>query len=50
MADFLAGAATLTDAQAKAIPARRVARFFRIDSKLDAIVRADVSRQIPLVP
>jgi Spy/CpxP family protein refolding chaperone len=76
VADFLAGAATLTDAQAKAmveealqieegrvrvrrtsfarlvkaIPARKVARFFQIDSKLDTVVRADVAKQIPLAP
>jgi Spy/CpxP family protein refolding chaperone len=76
VADFLAGAATLTDAQAKAmveealqieegrvrvrranfgrmvkaIPPRKVARFFQIDNKLDAVVRADVAKQIPLAP
>jgi hypothetical protein len=76
VADFLAGAATLTDAQAKAmveealaieegrvrvrrtyfgrmvkaIPARKVARFFQIDNKLDSVVRADVAKQVPLVP
>jgi hypothetical protein len=76
VADFLAGASSLTDAQAKAmveealgidegklrvrrgymgrmlkaIPPRKVARFFQIDNKLDAVVRADISRQIPLAP
>jgi hypothetical protein len=76
VADFLAGAASLTDAQAKAmveealqidegklrlrrgylgrmakaIPPRKLARFYQIDNKLDAVVRADVSRQIPLAP
>ena len=35
---------------AKAIPARKLARFFQIDNKLDAVVRADVARQIPLAP
>jgi Spy/CpxP family protein refolding chaperone len=76
VADFLAGSASLTDAQAramvekaleidegrlrvrraylgrmaKAIPPRKVARFYQIDNKLDAVVRADVSRQIPLAP
>ena len=76
VADFLAGAATLTDAQAKAmvekalevdagklrvrqawlgrmlkaIPPRKVARFYQIDNKLDAVVRADISKQIPLAP
>ena len=76
VADFLAGAASLTDAQAKAmveealeieegssgcagpgwaawlkaIPPRKVARFYQIDNKLDAVVRADIAKQIPLAP
>ena len=76
VADFLAGASTLTDAQAKAmveealeidegklrvrrgyvgrmlkaIPPRKVARFYQIDNKLDAAVRADLAKQIPLAP
>lgn len=76
VADFLARAATLTDAQAKAmveealaieegklrvrrshlarmlkaVPAAKVARFFQIDNKLDAVVRADLAKQIPLAP
>ena len=76
VADFLAGASSLTDAQAKAmveealeidagklrvrrgylgrmlkaIPPRKVARFYQIDNKLDSVVRADISRQIPLAP
>jgi len=76
VADFLAGAASLTDAQAKAmveealkvdeerlrvrrsylgrmvkaIPPRKAARFYQIDNKLDSVVRADVSRQVPLAP
>jgi hypothetical protein len=76
VADFLAGAASLTDAQAKAmveraleieagklrvrrewlgrmakaIPPRKLARFYQIDNKLDAVVRADISKQIPLAP
>ena len=76
VADFLAGAATLTDAQAKAmldealkvdegrlrvrreymdrmakaIPARKVARFYQIDNKLDSVVRADIAKQVPLAP
>jgi Spy/CpxP family protein refolding chaperone len=76
VADFLAGAAGLTDAQAKAmvekaleidegrlrvrrtwlgrmakaIPPRKLARFYQIDNKLDAVVRADVARQVPLAP
>ena len=76
VADFLAGAAGLTDAQAKAMveealrideerlrvrraylgrmakaaPARKLARFYQIDNKLDSVVRADVARQVPLTP
>jgi Spy/CpxP family protein refolding chaperone len=76
VAEFLAGASSLTDSQAKAmveealgieegklrvrrgylgrmlkaIPSRKVARFFQIDNKLDAVVRADISKQIPLAP
>ena len=76
VADFLAGAATLTDAQAKAmvekalevdagklrvrqawlgrmlkaIPPRKVARFYQIDNKLDSVVRADLAKQVPLAP
>jgi hypothetical protein len=76
VADFLSGASSLTDAQAKAtveealqieegklrvrqsylgrmlkaIPPRKVARFFQIDNKLDAVVRADIAKQIPLAP
>ena len=76
VADFLAAASSLTDAQAKAmveqalqieegrlrvrqsylgrmlkaIPPRKVARFYQIDNKLDAVVRADITKQIPLAP
>ena len=35
---------------AKAIPPRKVARFYQIDNKLDAVVRADFARQVPLAP
>ena len=35
---------------AKAIPPRKLARFYQIDNKLDAVVRADISKQIPLAP
>lgn len=35
---------------AKAIPPRKLARFYQIDNKLDAVVRADVARQVPLAP
>ena len=34
----------------KAIPPRTLLRFFQIDNKLDSVVRADISRQIPLLP
>ena len=76
IADFLAGAASLTDAQAKAmveealkvdeerlrlrrahlgrmakaVPPRKLVRFYQIDNKLDSVVRADVAKQIPLAP
>ena len=35
---------------AKAIPGRKVARFFQIDNKLDTAVRADIAKQVPLTP
>jgi hypothetical protein len=38
------------DRMAKAIPPRKVARFYQIDNKLDAVVRADLARQVPLTP
>jgi len=34
----------------KAIPPRKVGRFYQIDNKLDTVVRADIARQIPLAP
>ena len=34
----------------RAIPARKVVRFFQIENKLDSVVRADLSKQIPLAP
>jgi Spy/CpxP family protein refolding chaperone len=76
VADFVASAASLSDARAKAmlaealevdesrlklrrdfadrmgkaIPPRKLVRFFQIENKLDSVVRADLSRQIPLAP
>lgn len=76
VADFLAAAGRLSDAQArgmldeafrieeartkvrrawydrmaKAISARELTRFYQIENKLDSVVRADLSKQIPLVP
>jgi hypothetical protein len=76
IADFVAGAATLTDAQARSmldealaideaklrlrrgtlerlsrsVAARRLVRFYQIENKLDSVVRADLSKQIPLAP
>jgi hypothetical protein len=38
------------DRLGKVIPVRKVARFYQIDSKLDSVVRAEISRQIPFVP
>jgi len=35
---------------AKALPPRKLARFFQLDNKLEAVVQADLARQIPLVP
>jgi hypothetical protein len=34
----------------RVLPARKLLRFFQIDNKLDAVIRADVTRQIPLAP
>jgi Spy/CpxP family protein refolding chaperone len=34
----------------KAIPPRKAARFYQIDNKLDSVVRADVTRLVPLTP
>jgi hypothetical protein len=34
----------------KALGPRQQLRFVQIDNKLDAVARADVSRQIPLAP
>jgi len=38
------------DRMAKALPPRKLARYFQIENKLEALVRADLTRQIPLVP
>ena len=38
------------DRMAKAIPPRKVARFYQIDNKLDSVVRADLAKQVPLTP
>jgi hypothetical protein len=34
----------------KVLPPRKLMRYFQIEHKLDAEVRADISRQIPLTP
>lgn len=34
----------------KAQRAPSLVRFFQIENKLDSVVRADISRQIPLAP
>jgi Spy/CpxP family protein refolding chaperone len=39
-----------SERMAKAIPPRKLVRFFQIDNKLDSVVRADISKQIPLAP
>ncbi len=33
----------------KILPAKRVTRFFQLENKMDAIIRADLAEQIPLV-
>jgi Spy/CpxP family protein refolding chaperone len=34
----------------RVLSARQLVRFFQVQGKLDAVIRADISRQIPLVP
>jgi hypothetical protein len=34
----------------KVLPARKVARFYQIENKADALLRVDVTEQVPLVP
>jgi hypothetical protein len=34
----------------KVLPPRKLMRYFQIEQKLDAEVRADISRQVPLTP
>jgi hypothetical protein len=34
----------------KVLPARKVARFYQIESKVDTLLRAEIAEQIPLVP
>jgi cyanate lyase len=41
---------TLIGRLGRAIPPRKVVRFFQIENKLDSVVRADISKQIPLAP
>jgi hypothetical protein len=38
------------DRMAKAIPPRELARLYQIENKLDSVVRADITKQIPLAP
>lgn len=38
------------DRMAKAIPPRKLVRFFQLENKLDSVVRADVARSVPLAP
>ena len=33
----------------KVLPSKKVARFFQVDNKLDALINADLASQIPLV-
>jgi hypothetical protein len=34
----------------KVLPPRKLARYFQLEGKLEAVVRADLAQQIPLVP
>jgi hypothetical protein len=34
----------------RALPPRKLVRFFQLENKMDAVVRAEVTRQIPLAP
>ncbi len=38
------------DRMGKVIPPRKLVRLFQIENKLDSVVRADISKQIPLAP
>lgn len=35
---------------ARVMPAKKVARFFQVDNKLDAIINGELAQMIPLVP
>jgi hypothetical protein len=37
------------DEFAKALPGRKVARFYQIENKLDAVIRYDLAATIPVV-
>jgi len=41
--------ASYIDRFAQALPAKKVARFFQIDNKIDVLVRAELAKDIPLV-
>ncbi len=40
--------AAVVSRMSKALPPRKLVSFFQLENKLDAVVRADVARQIPL--
>jgi len=40
---------TFVDKFQEILPAKKVARFFQLENKLDAIINFDLARQIPLV-
>ena len=40
---------TYLDEFAKALPGRKVARFYQIENKMDAVIRYDLAASIPVV-
>jgi Spy/CpxP family protein refolding chaperone len=47
--EHLALRRSYTARMGKVLPPRLLVRFFQIENKLDAVIRADIARQIPLV-
>jgi len=47
--EHLALRRSYTARMGKVLPARLLVRFFQIENKLDAVIKADIARQIPLV-
>jgi hypothetical protein len=40
---------TYLDQFAKVLPGRKVVRFYQIENKMDAVLRYDLAREIPVV-